>query len=83
MMLLQRKTTKMSVFARKLLSVNNALMKRPRLKINGKRKGKTQRIGYKLTVFHLNLIWDKCLVDNASFKKKPVGLVEKKPVYIL
>ena len=78
MMLLQRKTTKMSVFARTLLPVNNALIKRPRPKISGKSKGETQRVSYKLTVFHLIQVWVECQLDNASFKKRPVRLVEKK-----
>ena len=62
-----KENNKMSVFERTLLSLTNALLKRPRPKISGKRKGKTQRVSYKLTVIHHSRIWVKCLVDNARF----------------
>ena len=78
---LQRKITKISVFAQTILSVTNALMRmdgstkrsnqiRQHMKTVS-RKERKKGVSYKLTVFHLSWIGVKCLVDSVSFEERP------------
>ena len=81
-----KKNTKMFVFAKTLMSVTNTFLKMDMypyqdLKSGGKIKEKTQRVSWKLTVFHISWVSVECLVDNARFEERPFGSVENQSVY--